>query len=72
MSVIKVLELVGESKKDWQDAVQQAVQEASKTVRNITGVEVYNMTANVDNGRITEYKANVKVAFAVDPNRTNP
>ncbi len=69
-TVVKVLELVGESTKDWTDAVQNAVAEAAKTVRNITGVEVYNMTANVENGKIVEYKANVKVAFAVDPNRT--
>ncbi len=68
-SVVKVLELVGESSKNWEDAVHNAVNEASKTIRNITGVEVYNMTANVDNGRISEYKANVKIAFAVDPNR---
>lgn len=68
-TVVKVLELVGESNKDWQDAIENAVTEAARTVRNITGVEVYNMTANVENGRISEYKANVKVAFAVDSNR---
>lgn len=70
-TVVKVLELVGESERDWTDAVQSAVAEASRTVRNITGVEVCNMTANVGNGgEIKKYKANVKIAFAVDPNRT--
>jgi len=69
MTVVKVLELVGESKRDFTDAVQNAVAEAAKTVDHITGVEVYNLTANVENGRIVEYKANVKVAFAVDENR---
>lgn len=69
MTVVKVLELVGESTKDWTDAVQQAVAEAARTVRHITGVEVANLTANVRDGRITEYKANVKVAFAVEPDR---
>ncbi len=68
-TVVKVLELVGESTNNWEDAVRSAVQEAARTVRNITGVEVCNMTANVQNGQIVEYKANVKVAFAVDPNR---
>lgn len=71
MTVVKVLELVGESKTDWQDAVQNAVAEASATVDGITGVEVYNLTANVENGKVVEYKANVKVAFAVDPSRRN-
>ena len=69
MTVVKVLELVGESPSSWQEAAQNAVVEAAKTVDNITGVEVYNLTANVDNGRIVEYKANVKVAFAVDNKR---
>jgi hypothetical protein len=64
--VVKVIELVGESQSSWQDAIEQAVQQASKTVHGISGVEVLNMTANVDNGRITEYKADVQVAFAVE------
>lgn len=68
-SVVKVLELVGESERDWDDAVRNAVAEAAKTVRNITGIEVCNMTANVRDGRISEYRANVKVAFVVDPDR---
>jgi len=58
-----VLELVGESKEDWQDAVQSAVREASRTVKNISGVEVANWTAQVQSGQLVEYKANVKVAY---------
>jgi flavin-binding protein dodecin len=69
MAVIKVLELVGDSHKDWQDAVANAVSEAARTVDHITGVEVENWTADIKDGRIAEYKANVKVAFRVDPNR---
>lgn len=63
MPVVKVLELVGQSQKDWNDAANQAVQEASSKVPNISGVEVLNWTANVKNGQIVEYKANVKVAY---------
>ncbi|NLZ53043.1 MAG: dodecin domain-containing protein [Thermoanaerobacteraceae bacterium] len=63
---VKVVELVGESKSSWQEAVQNAVKDASKTIRNITGVEVLNNTANVQDGDIVEYKANVKIAFKVD------
>jgi len=59
----KVVELVGESQTSWKDAVRSAVREASKTVNNITGVEVMNLTANVQNGDLVEYKANVKVAY---------
>lgn len=63
MPVVKVLELVGTSEKDWSDAANQAVKEASPRVQNIVGVEVLNWTANVKNGSITEYKADVKVAY---------
>lgn len=63
MPVVKVLELVGQSRRDWQDAAHQAVMEASRKVPNISGVEVLNWTANVKDGQIVEYKANVKVAY---------
>lgn len=69
MGVVKVVELVGESRSSWQEAAAAAVAEASQTVHNITGVEVYNLTANVADGQITEYRANVKVAFVVDRDR---
>ena len=60
---VKVVELVGESHTSWKDAVQQAVNEASREVPNITGVEIYNLTADVVNGQLTDYKANVKIAY---------
>lgn len=60
---IKVAELVGESPNGWKAAVQAAVDEASKTISDIVGVEVLNLTANVESGRVTEYKANVKIAY---------
>ncbi|MHB0887074.1 MAG: dodecin family protein [Bacillota bacterium] len=66
MTVVKVLELVGESKNSWQEAAANAVQEAAKTVDHITGVEVVNWTAGVNNGQIHDFKANVKVAFVVN------
>lgn len=61
---VKVLELVGESPNSWKEAVQIAVQEAARTIPNITGVEIYNLTANVQGGKVAEYKANVKIAYA--------
>jgi len=72
VTVVKVLELVGESQQSWQDAANQAVMEAAKTVHNITGVEVSNWTAHVDDGRISNYKANVRLAFVVDGERRAP
>lgn len=66
MAVMKVIELVGTSKESWQDAVEQVVAEASSTLRDITGVDVLNQTAHVENGKMTEYRANVRVAFRVE------
>jgi len=60
---VKVIELIGESNDNWNDAVKQAVKQASTSIPNITGVEVYNLTAGVSAGRLIEYKANVKVAY---------
>ncbi|MBC7231720.1 MAG: dodecin domain-containing protein [Chloroflexi bacterium] len=65
MPVVKVIELVGNSKVSWEDAAKNAVAEAAKTVRGITGIDVVGQTAVVENGVITEYRANVKIAFVV-------
>jgi flavin-binding protein dodecin len=67
--VIKVLELVGTSRESWQQAAENALREAARTVDHITGLEVSNMTADVADGQITSFTTNVKVAFAVDNNR---
>lgn len=66
MAVVKILNVVGDSTKSWDDAIQNAVAEASKTVDNISGIEVLNQTANVKDGKIVEYKANIQIAFRVD------
>ncbi|MGI6148336.1 MAG: dodecin domain-containing protein [Firmicutes bacterium] len=67
MTVVKVVELVGQSKEGWEEAVAEAVREAAKTIRHISGVEVLNWTGDVDeNGEIVEYKADVQIAFRVE------
>jgi hypothetical protein len=58
-----VAEFVGQSNKSWQDAIEQAVSQASKKYRNISGVEVINWTAGCQGERIVEYKADVKIAY---------
>jgi len=69
VSVAKIIELVGGSETGWQDAVQNAVTEAASTLDGISGVEVTNMTASVENGRVTNYKATVKIAFRIRESR---
>jgi flavin-binding protein dodecin len=62
---VKVIEVIGISEKSFEDAVAQAVAKAAETVEGITGVEVKGYTARVKDGRITQYHANLKLAFAV-------
>jgi flavin-binding protein dodecin len=66
--VAKITEIVGSSNKGWEDAVQVALTEATKTIRGITGIELTDMTARVDpnTGKITEYHSTVKIAFGVE------
>lgn len=65
--VVKVIELVGSSPNSFSDAVRNAVKEAAKTTRGIQGVEVLQSNATVgDNGELTNYKVNCKIAFLVE------
>ncbi len=66
MSVIKVIELVGVSSKGLQNAVEEAVREASKTLRNLVGIDVLGWTGKIDGGNIVEYRANVRISFLVE------
>jgi flavin-binding protein dodecin len=65
-AVAKIIELVGSSDKSWSEAADTAVQTASKSIKNITGVEVVSMTAHVENGTIVTFKSTVKIAFGVE------
>ena len=66
MPVVKIIELIGSSPDGWNEAVQNAVTEAAKTVKNIKGVHVKRCTAKVEDNKIVEYNANVKIAFIVE------
>ncbi|MDH5375333.1 MAG: dodecin family protein [Candidatus Bathyarchaeota archaeon] len=66
MSVVKIIELVGSSTKGWKEAAENALMEASKTVRNIVGMDVVGCTAKVEKNKIVTYRANVKIAFTAE------
>jgi dodecin len=66
MAMLKVVEILAQSEKSWEDAAQLAVQEAAKTVRNIKSIYIQEMEATVENDRITYYRVNVKVSFAIE------
>jgi hypothetical protein len=68
MAVVKVIELLAQSKKSWEDATNVALQEAAKTVQNIQSIYVREMQAVVENNKITAYRVNAKVSFVVSDN----
>lgn len=67
MAVLKVIELLANSDKSWEDAAQNAVAHASKSIRKIRSVNVKNMSLTVgDDGKINDYRMNLKITFEVD------
>lgn len=65
MSVAKVTEIIASSNKSFDDAVTEGVSRANKTLKNIKSVWVKDQSAQVDNGKITEYLVVLKVSFVL-------
>jgi hypothetical protein len=66
MSVVKVIEVISSSEVSIEDAMQNAVSEVSKSVRNIDSVYVKDIKAHVKDGKISTYGVICKVSFRVD------
>ncbi|ELR73723.1 Dodecin [Fulvivirga imtechensis AK7] len=71
MSIVKVIEVIAGSEKSFSDATQKALEEASKSVKNIKSINIKNMNANVENGKIVSYGVNAKVSFEVEPHEAH-
>lgn len=69
MSVHKVIEVLAQSEKGWEDAARTAVTEASETVQGIKSVYIKEMLGVVENGKIVAYRVNAKITFEVATNR---
>lgn len=63
MSVYKLVELIGSSKKSWEDAVQKAVATAGKSLDKMRVAEVVEQDVTLDKGKIMEYRVKLKVSF---------
>lgn len=66
MNIAKVIHVVCSSEKSFDDAVQCGVRDAAKTLRGITGVKITDMTAKVENDKVTQYKVTMDVAFHIE------
>jgi hypothetical protein len=66
MSTLKVIEVLSESDKSWEDAAQTAVTRANDTVRNVRSIYIKNLEAKVENGKIKKYRINGKISFTLE------
>mgnify|MGYP001432936057 CR=1 FL=1 len=69
MSVYKVIEIIGRSKKLWEDAAASAVETTAKTLEDIRIAEVKELDMKVDKGKVIEYRAKLSVSFKYDKER---
>lgn len=68
-SVYRITELVGTSKKSWEDAAANAVNAASKTLRDLRVAEVIKLDLVVEDGKVAAYRARVALSFKYDPKK---
>ena len=66
MSVAKFLELSAQSPNSYEDAIREAVERASRTLRNIRSVWVKEFEAVVENDRVSQFRVVVKIAFVLE------
>jgi len=66
MAVLKVIEVLSNSDKSWEDATKKAVKHASKSVKNIRSVYVQDQSAIVKDGEVSEFRVNLKLTFEVN------
>ena len=65
MAVLKVIEILSNSDKSWEDAARKAVRKASESVKGIRSAYVHEQSAVVEDGEIVEFRVNVKITFEV-------
>ena len=65
MAIHKVIEVLSQSDKSWEDAANRAVRDAAKTVKGIRSIYVRNFQADVKENKIVQYRINAKVTFEV-------
>ena len=65
-TIYKVIEVIGTSKKSWEDAATKAVETAAKTLRDLRVAEVVKMDMKVDGGKVVAYRTRVLVSFKYD------
>jgi hypothetical protein len=65
-SIVKVIEVIAESDQSWEQAAQDALAHASRTIRNIKSIYVEDLQGVVSNNKITHYRLNAKISFVIE------
>lgn len=66
MAMLKVIEVLAESSESWEDAAQNAVNQAGQSVRGIKSIYIENLEATVEGTKITSYRVNAKISFLLE------
>ncbi len=66
MAVLKVIEVLASSEKSWEDATRIAVEQAAKTLKNIRSAYVQDQSVSVRDGKVYEYRVNLKLTFELE------
>jgi hypothetical protein len=66
MAVLKVIEVLSSSENSWEEATQKAVAQAAKSLKHIRSVYVQEQSAQVKDGKVVEYRVNLKLTFEIE------
>jgi len=64
--VVKVIEVLAQSEKSWEDAAARAVKAAAKSIKNIKSIYIVDFSAKVENDTIVKYRINAKISFLIN------
>ncbi|MEM6696994.1 MAG: dodecin family protein [Bacteroidota bacterium] len=66
MAVVKVIEIMSESSKSWEDATSKGIEKASESIKNIRSAYINEQSVTVKDGKVDKYRVNLKLSFAVE------
>lgn len=66
MTIAKVTEITSSSSKSFEDAIEKGIKRAGKTIRGIQGAWIQDQKVVINDGKITEYRVNMKLSFVLD------
>lgn len=66
MSVLKVIEVLSNSEISWEDATRKGIAKATKTIKNLKSAYVQEQSASVNEGKIVEFRVNLKLTFELE------